>query len=198
MIKINLLRNRMAHQGGETEIGTAIEQGLGRSENSSLLTNFALLFGGAILLYMYQTYNLSNLNKTFAEKNILLTASKEKVGKLRENSEKAQKAQEKVKAIEKRMEIIKKLSKSRLSELKALDYLQTVIPDRVWFTKINYSKKSFTFEGFALSDNDFNMFITRLETGGLLSNIIPVRLTEETSSKGKGKSFTVTCQLENI
>ena len=194
MIKINLLQNRVANQGGETEIGTAIE--LGTSQHSSLLTNLALLCGGVLLLYIYQSYSLSGLNEALIKKNSLLSTHREKVNSLKGQSEEAKKAQTKIKAIEKRMEIMKLISKSRLSELKALDYLQTIIPDRVWFTKIGYSNGNFTFDGFSLADDDFNTFMAQLESGGIFVNIVPVRFTEESS--GTGKSFTVTCRLGNI
>ena len=199
MIKINLLRNKVADSGGsETEISAALDQGLGPSSQSSLLVNFTLLLCGVLSLYMYQSYNLSSLNEIYKQKNDLLTTSRQKIEKLKKESKKAKKAQEKIVAIEKRMKILKELSKSRLSELKALDYLQTILPDRVWFTKINYSKKNFTFDGFALSDDDFNLFMERLESGGVLLNIIPVRFAEASSAQGQGKSFTVTCRLGNI
>lgn len=198
MIKINLLQNRFI--ASETEIGTlatTVNRG-NQSDGAGLLTNFALLLGGVILLYIYQTYNLSSLDEILRNKNRVLAETRHKVEGFKKESAEAKKDQQKIQVIERKMEIIKELSRSRLIELKALDYLQTIIPDRVWFTKINYSDKDFSFEGFSLSDEDFNTFMARLERGGVFLNVVPIRFTEESSSQGKGKAFTVTCRLGNI
>ena len=197
MIKINLLRNRVSFQP-QGEDALVLNNALvsGASRGAGLIVNLTLCIGGVLVLYFYQSFNLSKLETELSAKRANLSVVRENVSKLKEKSEGVKSAQIKLKDIEKRMEAMKSLSKSRLEPLKALDYLQTIIPDRVWFEKVVYSKKSFTFEGFALSDDDFNMFMSRLENGGVFVDIVPVRFVEDGAKQGK--SFTVTSVLESI
>ena len=187
MNKMNLLKNKVSFQpqgGGEDALAlnNALASG---SSGAGLIVNLTLCIGGILALYFYQSFNLSELKAEITTKSVQLSTLRENVVKLKEKSEGVKSAQIKLRDIEKRMEVMKSLSKSRLEPLKALDYLQTIIPDRVWFEKVVYSKKSFTFEGFALSDDDFNTFMSRLENGGVFVDIVPVRFVEDGAKQGK-------------
>lgn len=199
MIKINLLKNRVSFQTqneGEEAIAFSNALASGSGRGAGLIVNLTLCIGGVLALYFYQSFNLSGLKEELITRRVKLSVVRESVVKLKEKSEGVKSAQIRLKDIEKRMEAMKSLSKSRLKPLKALDYLQTIIPDRVWFEKVTYSQRSFTFDGFALSDDDFNMFMSRLETGGIFVDIVPVRFVEDRAKQGK--SFTVTSVLESI
>src|SRR5690606_32481725 len=73
------------------------------------------------------------------------------------------KSQVEIKELEAKIDIMKRLTKVRVRELKALDYLQTVIPDRVWLRTIDYRDDKVRFEGYAISDEDLSDFLNRLE-----------------------------------
>ncbi len=197
MIRVNLLRGRVSARQADATLSTSMASVGGGDSRTSLLVNMTLLLGIVGALYFYEFWGLVGLEVTYQNKNNLLNVSREKLEKLKKNADKAKEAQKRVSSLEEKMNILKELAKSRLLELKALDYLQTIIPDRVWFTRLNYVNKKFSFEGVALSDNDFNLFLSRLEEGGVFQKIVPVRLIESSLGSGKGKSFTVTCILEN-
>lgn len=194
MIKLNLLKNRISlQQQGDEDVGADLSRVTRGSQGPGLIVNLALCLGGVFALYLYQVSSLSALEGTLVMKKGQLSVLRENVEKLQKKSVEVKSAQAKLEGIEKRMEIMRGLSESRLEPLKALDHLQTILPDRIWFDKITYSKKQFTFDGFALSDDDFNIFMSRLEKGGIFVNVIPVRFVE--GGNKQGKSFTVTSNL---
>ena len=195
MNRVNLLINKVS--GQRTAVGAVIDGGSGGpTDGGGLLINITLIIWAVIALYFWQSHNISKLKKKSSENRSRVSLLKENVEKLKINSEKAKEAQGRINGLKKRRELLKDLSKSRVDALKSLDYLQSIIPERVWLNRLDYLKGKLTFQGFAVADEDLNLFMERLELGRVFVDINPVNVAE--AGVGKGKSFTLTCHLENI
>jgi Tfp pilus assembly protein PilN len=94
------------------------------------------------------------------------------------------------------MKIMKALSRTRLRELKALDFLQTMIPERVWLNSLDYIDEKFRLKGLALTDDDLTDLIQALDKSSFFSEVVLLQAKETTSRDGTLKNFELTTTIE--
>lgn len=204
MIKINLLKNRAARgdKTAATEINyeTAFNipsDTVVDGSSQSAFVKIIVMFITLGVLWGYETYNLSGLRGQLA----LLNKEKSKLAaELREKqpmAEKAKAMQKEIQDIEARVQSIKGLSKIRLREIKAIDYLQNVIPEKVWFTGLDFSDSSLKIDGGAISDEQLNRFVDALEGKSYFRNVIILRSVEQKAKDGTIKAFQISSSLAN-
>jgi Tfp pilus assembly protein PilN len=109
--------------------------------------------------------------------------------------EKAKEMQKEIKELEERIVLIKNLSKVRLREIKAIDYLQNVIPDKVWFSELDFKDTVFQAKGYSVSDEALNKFIEGLEGKSFFRNVILMQSIDQKTKSGTIKSFTFSSSL---
>ena len=195
MNKVNLLVSKITTQG--TSVGTTAEGMIGTpAKSGSLLINVVLFFWLVIVVYLWKFYYVEGLKAELADKQKQEATLQGKLDKLKVSAEQAKKDREVIENLKRRRDVIQKLFKARLDALKSLDYLQTTIPERVWLRRLDYLTGKVTFEGSAVSVQDVNIFMRKLEEGGVFVDVNPVRVEE--IGGGKGTSFTIHCRLENI
>jgi Tfp pilus assembly protein PilN len=199
MIKVNLLRNKVGgtktavSQASESEENFVFEnQSAEAGENKKgLIVKIFIIFGGIVCLYGYQNYNISLLqdqaNALVAEKQTLdaQILAKKPV------AEKAAKLQKENQELEKRIASVKNLSKFRLRELRTLDYIQNVIPDRLWLTGVKVNGGSIELQGGSLADDDLSKFLDLLETKPWFKDVILLQAIEAKTKTGTSKTFLI-------
>ena len=97
-----------------------------------------------------------------------------------------------------KLDIVTGLSKKRLRELKALDFLQNLIPDGVWLTSMKYDGEKVNFSGQATTDEDMTKFIEGLDSSGQFKEVILVKAIEKSSAVGVVKEFVVNSKLGEV
>lgn len=202
MIRVNLLKNRSeATRGGSTEevkFETAFQTELtGDQTNPALAILFKLILMGIGVggLMGYESHNVGRLqgelNQVNAKKN---TITKQLADK-KPVADSAKVLQKKINDIEARIKAIKDLSRFRLREIKALDYIQNNIPERVWVNSLDFQETQMVMEGGSVSDDELNKFIESLEGRSAFKNVILVRSKEEKKKEGTVKFFQIKSEL---
>ncbi|MCB0390365.1 MAG: PilN domain-containing protein [Bdellovibrionales bacterium] len=197
MIKVNLLNNRAVSGSQSINISGG---GAGISEGSDLeklaLKNFVILISLTALLFVFEFQNISGLESRL---NVLRTEFNNlsaEVESKRVFAVEAEKLQNELKQIKERVEIIKVLSKNRLLELRAMDILQNLVPEKVWFERVNYQNHKFDVDAVAVDIEDVTIFKDALDNQDTFKNIM-IRNTQERELKNNTvHSFSMSFEVE--
>lgn len=213
MLRMNLLKSRggaNAATAKQFEIDTTIAAtaSLGSEEGSpkDLIVKVFIMFAAMGLLMLYESYNIDQLKQklsglTTQNQNLAAEITRKKPA-----AEKAKALQKDIQDLEARIQVIKDLAKYRLRFIKALDYIQNIIPDKVWLARITIKepKDSSTtdlglnVEGTSLSDDQFNRFLDALASNSLFKNVIPIRAVDQASKQGTFKLFEITSEITAV
>ncbi|MBK8204680.1 MAG: PilN domain-containing protein [Bdellovibrionales bacterium] len=149
-----------------------------------------------VILVFFESNNVDNLKKEEQIFAIQLEELQAKVKKLKEEASKVSEFERQGKELEDKMKIMKALSRTRLRELKALDFLQTMIPERVWLNSLDYIDEKFRLKGLALTDDDLTDLIQALDKSSFFSEVVLLQAKETTSRDGSLKNFELTTTIE--
>lgn len=201
MIKVNLLKNRGSVAENTTQmdfemtVQASDKLGLGTGTSSDSLLKIVILLIPALLLYGYEKYNISQLEEKRTSISMRLQSLTSEIDSNKPVVQKAKEMQKEIKELEERIILIKNLSKVRLREIKAIDYLQNVIPDKVWFSELDFKDTNFEAKGFSVSDEALNRFIEGLEGKSFFRNVILRQSVDQKTKTGTIKSFHFSSQL---
>jgi len=204
MIKFNLLRDRAAKaaKGTETEINydTTFETKVGGDSTGSrdMLTKIVVLALLTGVLMMYESYNIGELRTKVAQGNAEKKRVETELAQKKPIEAKARELQKQIQDIETRIKAIKDLSKVRLREIKAIDYLQNIIPEKLWFTLLEFDGNSLKIEGGTTSDDQLNRFLDDMESKSIFKNVILLRSIEQKNKEGTIKVFTITSTVGSV
>lgn len=196
MIKINLLKNRSIASGGDTTYAITVDQGGGSEAQKEALIKIMLMAVFSVILVFIENSNISDLKKEQFVYTSQLQEIQGKIAKLKEEAGKLAEFEKESKELEDKMKIMKALSKTRLKELKALDFLQTIMPERVWLSSLDYSNEKFSLKGLALTDDDLTDLIQSLDKSSFFTDVVLLQAREQTSKDGTLKVFEMTTTIE--
>lgn len=195
MIKINLLKNRLdaqLDQDFSSEVTTSDRRVV------RLIFNLIFIFGFVVALIVYEQTQLNALsllnNQLVADENNLaseVSLKEQEVASLGELEVQSR-------GMTERRNALKDLGQRRLREIKFLEFLQSVLPERVWFSSLTYDGKSLIIVGIAVQDEDLSKFLRQIENSSIFSEVI---LRKSAKLKEEGEdilSFEVLCSLERI
>lgn len=197
MIKVNLTKTRITNVGvGEASaIGTPGGGGSG-ADRTDIFAKIFLVSFAVLSLLIYEHINIGNLEKELG----VLRAESEKLNADLESKVQATVAlkefEDQAKEMEDKLNIMKKLSRLRLRTVKALDFLQSSLPDRVWFTSVRFADSHLTLTGYATTDEDLTTFTKALENSVLFTNVLLARAENSKFGSADYKTFEISCNSE--
>ncbi len=162
MIKVNLLENRTASSGG-----------IDAPPNADVLAakNLVIMLSLSVGLYLYESQNINGLKKSIKRSKAEVGVVQNKVTALKELAGEAKKLSKELNQVKDRVKVIKELSKQRMVELKTLDSLQGIIPEKVWFESIIYFEGKFEVKGVAVDIEDVTLFKSALDGQAGFKNV---------------------------
>lgn len=194
MIKVNLLKNRSMQGGGDTTYAVSIDRG-GNEAQKEAVIKIMLMAVFAVVLVFVENHNVDSLKEEQQRYMIQLNELQAEVDKLKAENSKVSELEKQSKELEDKMKIMKQLSKNRLRELKALDYMQTIMPERVWLTTLTYQDEKFSLKGFALTDDDLTDLIQALDKSVFFTDVILLQAKEQNTPDGTLKNFEITTAI---
>ncbi len=174
MIKVNLAKTKLTSTGID-DVGEFVQK-KPRIDYANLLVKSAFIFGLTIGLAVYEHIHIASLEK---ESTDLAKRSGDLLQELQKKQATTAPLKDfelKAKELEDKLTVLKKLSRLRLRAVKDLDFLQTSLPDRVWFSSVKFNDNLIHLVGYAASDDDLNLLTKSLENSILFSNILVERL----------------------
>ena len=100
------------------------------------------------------------------------------------------------KKIQARIAVLEKLAKDRFREVKVLDLFQQVIPEKLWFTRVDIKEGRILLAGFSTSDVDISTFMDSLSKSVFLQEVVLVSSSEHIQENMTLKKFEISCILE--
>ena len=185
MIKVNLLKNiALTKAGGVADVSATNVQ------RQALTKLLAIIFLPAMLIVV-EKFKLNALTEQVdvVEQKIRgIEASKAQFG---EAGPKIEKYSKEKKRIDQEMDVIRGIAKTRLREVKALDSLQSLIPQRTWFDTIEISGTLIKLLGYTTSDAGVADLIKALESSPYFSKVEPKSTSQENLPSGPAKKFEI-------
>ena len=199
MIKINLARRKAGGGGTNTNIGTdaqlEIHDTAASAQKEALIKIvFMVLF--VIILMFYENHNVNEFQGELMKQTAKLSELQADLDSKKQQTAGMAEVEKNAQVLEQKLGIMKKLSRVRLREVKALDYIQSVLPEKVWFKQMKFDDTKVTLNGYAVSDDDLNELTRALENSVQFSNVIILQAKDEKLQNGSYKQFEISCTTE--
>ncbi len=200
MIKINLASSTSSGAAGLGFGSSSLSAGEGFLSGNELrkeaLKRIFLLLIGPAALHVYEMqnipakyYDLDNRTRTLNELRAYNSKQASSVAEIK-------KFKEDEALIEARIAALEKISKDRNREIRVMDLLQTVMPEKAWLTKVQILPERVNIQGLALSDFEVSSFLESLTRSVLLMDVNLVSSSEVSKEGILLKSFEISCMLE--
>ena len=168
--------------------------GDGESEESSanlglILVKLILICSVAGGLFYYESINVPRLENKLAEENQKLSELMEYNNKAAEAVNEIKKLQEVKQQIEKQIESLDGLSKLRVKYVKAIDLIQTNIPEKMWFLNMASKENNIEISGISLSENEITQFVEVLSRSVYFSDVSMLSSEDVGGREGEAKKF---------
>lgn len=201
MIKINL----SSHGAGSSAASAASFGGGGGDMfmaadevRKEALKRVLIILIFPVALYAYQEQNIPGKQAELSSKQQMLTELQSYNEKQAASVAEIKKFKEDEAIIEARITALDKISKDRNREVRVLDLLQTVIPEKAWLTKIQLNPDKVVIQGLAVSDFEVSQFLDSLTKSVFLMDVNLVSSSEVILEGVTLKKFEVSCVLERL
>ena len=199
MIKINLAS---PHVGTSSALNSAF--GMGGGDALSLdadlrkegLKRLLIILLPTVALFAYEQQNipeisarLSRMTAEFGEAQAFNAKAEASVAEIK-------KFKEDEAIIQARIAALQKIAKDRHREIRVMDLLQSVIPEKSWLTRVNIQPEKVSITGLALTDYEVSTFMEALTKSAFLMDVNLVSSTEILQEGVSLKKFEITCLLE--
>lgn len=213
MIRINLLRDVEASASKpEATFLTSIGEGarLGATpEMQQLVVKLGATVVTMVLFIGYATYVESERADVIKQIETEIAKKTQEKASLASAIRAVEDFKKEKERLQVQIDTIKALSKARLRNVKALEALQNLFPEKAWLTSMkieesktdskgNVSESKVMYEGFAVDDKVVADLMSALEENIYFSNVRLIRTEEQKSKNGTIKSFRIESFMEGI
>lgn len=198
MIRINLGRTRIqdvdslesVYSGGMTENNL--------SSPVAILLKVGVMAIGVIALNFYENSIQERLSLQLSQASQKMMSLQAELDQKNQELSSLGEIQDESKTLQDKMKLLKDLSQLRLREVKSLDYIQTVIPPRVWLTNLNVDKQMYVIKGRSTDEVSISLFIGKLEEGGYFSDVVLIQDSPVDQSGREVREFEVLARSEVV
>ena len=165
-------------------------------ELTGFIIRLALCFVGVLVLKYFEKQNLDKLKsqKTIASQELSTLQAEET--KLKSQVDSFGHMKERSKEFNTKLNIMQKIANNRLSAVKGLDQIQSVIPEEVWLDKVAFDDRKFEIQGYSTTNKQIQNFVENLEKTHIFSTVGLERVAEDRGKRMKRRTFTVTSILK--
>ena len=186
MIKVNLLRNVGTTQvGGITSAGEVVPSNVGRQ----IFTKVFCMLLFPIALIGYEKFNISVLNSEYAQNEAKIKEVEKARSKYGDVGPKVERYTKERKHVDEQLAVVRKLARTRLRDVKALDALQSLVPEQTWFQKVSIDENNVKLYGYTMSEDGISILIRALENSPFFSQVEPKSTSQENLAAGPAKKF---------
>ncbi|HEY1080485.1 MAG TPA: PilN domain-containing protein [Bdellovibrio sp.] len=160
------------------------------------LKRLLILLLGPLALFAYENQNVPAKYAELAAKRQVLVELQAYNAKQAASVAEIKKFKEDEATIEKRISALEKISKDRQREIRVMDLLQVIIPEKAWLSRVQVSPERVNVQGYALSDMDVSTFLEGLTRSAFLMDVNLVSSSEISQDGIMLKKFEISCLLE--
>lgn len=193
MIKVNLTRTKITAMNDLSAIGTTTEAA---GSKGNIIFKLFVMFAMIILILGYEIINIQSLESQAEVLNRKAQTLRDELTTAQEKTAPMKEIEDQAKELEDKLGIMKRLSRKRLQTVKSLDFLQTNLPDRMWFRTVQIDDNKMILKGLAATDEDITVFVKALENSVLFNSVLLVRSEMTSTNDGDFKEYEINCNSE--
>ena len=212
MIRINLLRDVggggvgggggvSAGTIGPTIVGTEMTA-MGGMESSAGNMDLAIKILYAIvpliLIYAYRSFEATEKQNQLATLNATKNDLNAKLQSYEPGLKDIEQFEEEKNKLNNQLNVIKQLSRERLKNVKSMDAIQGIIPDKAWLTEVKINDDKIEVAGMATDDLVISDFMQDLTKSIYFTHVVLEGSEEVKKDEGVVKQFKIRCNLENL
>ncbi len=198
MIKINLIKSKV---GIQAPADVSIDFGSGGSgeggSNAGALIKILLMVGFIAAAMLYRDSQLTQIRTQLETSNGEVFAVQAQIDQKKQEAGAKPELEAEARALNNKLEILRNLSRLRLTEVKSLDFIQSIIPERVWLQSIDYKPPQFRISGFSTAEEEVTKFLSGLEAGPYFTDVILLQSKEQKTNQGTIKTFEISFRAES-
>ncbi len=156
----------------------------------------ALLFVGPLALYFYENQTIPALSsekmrisKTLEDLKAFNAKSEQIVKDIKRFKEDEAKIQARISSVD-------KITRDRMREIRVIELVQQIIPEKAWITKLEIDKAKVKVVGYGLSDFEVSTFLEGMTKSALLTDVNLISSLEETLAGQQVKQFEISANAE--
>lgn len=198
MIRINLATSKIGPLSSiSSSMGLAGDGYTAPDEaRKEALKRILIICLGPLAFYLYEMQNIPTKRAELASKNQVLQELVNYNSKQAASVAEIKKFKEDEALIETRITALEKISKDRHREIRVMDLVQQLIPEKAWLTRLQINPDKVTIQGFALSDFEVSTFLESLTKSVFLMDVNLVSSSEAIIDGMNLKKFEISCVLE--
>lgn len=155
-----------------------------------------MIFIGPIALFYYQQSSLPALLQEQNGRQAQLTELQEFNTKAARSVEEIKKFKEDEQRIQARISFLDGISKNRTRDIKVLELIQQIIPEKAWLTKLEMRSGTLRIQGLALSDFEVSSFMEGLSKSIFFLDVNLISSAEVAFDGMSLKDFEIACIVE--
>lgn len=188
---------------GEKQASSSSEMELsgGKSIKIKAIVNIIIFLITPIGMFIYQEINIPKLKSLLAAENAKLVDYSNYNLKSASLVAEIKKHKENKVLIEKQISSLDGLSKVRSKYVRALDLIQTNIPDKMWLTELKSEGDNLTAKGVSYSDTEISEFLSRVGKSVFFSDVSLASSEDSKEKQGDRvnlKKFQINFNLEVV
>lgn len=197
MIRINLASTKtLSPSAGGMPLSEGGGGTLSEQNRKEALTKLLVLLLAPAALFFYEQQNIPAIRAQLSHKQQALTELQTFNARAENAVQEIKKFKEDEKKIQARIAVLEKLAKDRFREVKVLDLFQQVIPEKVWFSRVEVREGKILLSGYSMSDVDISTFMDSLSKSVFLQEVVLVSSSEHVYDGLTLKKFEISCVLE--
>lgn len=204
MIKINLLRDSSSSAGTSAGVMSSGGGSGGFSSSSGIVDGKDLLIKALLVLLpvvAYYGYDMQTVQTKKAKVEELrgqIAKTDKELAALDVQVKEVEKFMEEKRRLNSQLDTIKNLSKERLRNVKSMDALQSIMPQKAWLLEMSIKDTNVSLEGQAIDDIVISDFMRDLEESVFFNNVVLEASEEVRRDEGNVKKFRIRANLENL
>lgn len=195
MIKINLANNKVGAALPASGISGDIIYTPAELQKQALL-RIIVIFIFPMALWGYQQAKVPELVERRNAESHKLEDLKTYNTQMEKSVQEIKKFKEDESKIQTRINYLERLTKNRFREIKVVDLIQQVIPEKVWLTKVDVNDGRVVIGGYAMTDFEISSFMESLAKS---VHFVDVNLLNSSETQFDGltiKLFEISCSME--
>lgn len=189
MIEVNLLKGNAVTSG--FDVKALADEGDQKTAVLKILVALLPVVG----LYVYEGQVKEGKQNEFSRLQQQTTDVRARMEGLGNALELVERYKLEKKKLKDQIAVIRRLSRERLREVRALDALQSLVPQKAWLTNFEIDGTKVKIEGLALSDAAVTDFVEGLEESLFFDEVILGSTVEEKTSAGPLRKYELSCSL---
>ena len=197
MIKVNLLYDQSVRAAAAQEsVGLDVSRlkellNVGPGASGNIIFVVVMLVVPLGVLTSWEQWNLHSLRARHGTAHDKAKAVEAQLAEKKAILDKLKEFETKSQALKAKIGFVRNLSQHRLTEIKALDTLQDIIPAQVWLKSFNCSDGKFRMNGVALSEERLHEFVGKLDDVPLFQGVLLEFFDRSDSGKEQRTSFRI-------